>query len=270
MAGRPAGEGLAGVSCLAGGSCLAVSIGGRSLSARVPPPLAVTLPPNQVTTSTAAASATVNPRDAVLSGCSFQFGTSTAYGQSAPCTSLPSATAGNQSVGAQLEGLAPNTTYHYRVIASSPSGSTQGADVTFTTALSSSVPILQPHPSITGTPAIGQRLTCHPNTTPTGLSAQLTYAWVSDLVPVGGATGSTYQVRGRDGGHHLQCQVTTVDGGGSATAKSAFVTIPMGGVPVSAGETQIALARAAGYRVTVPVICSRQASRGCRISLRLR
>ena len=168
VAGRPAGEGLAGVSCLAGGGCLAVSAGGRSLSARVPAPLAVTLPPNQVTPFAAAASATVNPRDAVLSGCSFEFGTSSAYGQSAPCTSLPSATAGNQSVGAQLEGLAANTTYHYRIIASSPSGTTQGADVAFTTALSSSIPILQPHPSITGTPAIGQRLTCHPTPRPRG------------------------------------------------------------------------------------------------------
>ncbi len=270
VAGRPSGEALIGVSCLTGGSCLAVSAPGRSLLARVPASLAVTLPPSQVTASTAGASATVNPRDALLTGCSFEFGTSTAYGQSAPCTSLPTATGGNQSVAALLEGLVSNTTYHYRIIASSPSGTTQGADVTFTTALSSSIPILQPHPSITGTPAIGQRLTCHPNTTPSGITGQLTYAWVADLVPVGGATGSTYQVRGRDGGHHLQCQVTTVDGGGSATAKSAFVTIPMGGVPVSVGETRIAQARAGGYRVSVPVTCSDQASQGCRISLRLK
>ncbi len=270
VAGRPSGEGLVGVSCLAGGSCLAVSDGGRSVFARVPAPLAITLPPAQITASTASASATVDPKDAVLSGCSFEFGTSTAYGQSAPCERLPAPTGGNQGVAAQLEGLAPNTTYHYRVLASSPSGATQGADVTFTTALSSTVPILQPHPSISGTPAIGQRLTCHPNTSPSGISAQLSYAWVADLIPIGGATGSTYQVRGRDGGHHLQCQVTTLDGGGSATAKSAFVTIPMGGVPVSRGETSIAQARPGGYRVSVPVTCSAQASRGCRISLRLR
>ena len=52
---RPASsEALAGVSCLAGGSCLAVSAGGRSLSARVPSPFAATLSPTQLTSSTAA------------------------------------------------------------------------------------------------------------------------------------------------------------------------------------------------------------------------
>jgi Alpha galactosidase A/Alpha galactosidase C-terminal beta sandwich domain len=266
---RPSSEPLAGVSCLPGGGCLAVSSGGRSLLARVPAPFTVTLGPTQVAAAGAGAAGTVNPEDATLGSCRFEYGTSAAYGQSVPCALLPTATGGNQSVSAQLEGLSPNTTYHYRVVASSPSGSTQGSDLAFTTALSSSVPVAQPHPSITGTPAIGQRLSCHANTSPSGVAAQLSYAWVLDLIPIPGASGSTYQLRGRDGGHHLQCQVTALDGGGSATAKSAFVTIPMGGVPVSVGETLLGRAHGSGYRVTLPVTCSAQAPEGCRLSLRL-
>jgi hypothetical protein len=266
---RPASEALLGVSCLAAGSCLAVSSGGRSLLARVPAPIAVTLNPTQVGATDATAAATVNPNDAALGSCRFEYGTSPAYGQSVGCALAPAATGGNQSVSAELEGLSPNTTYHYRVVASSPAGSSPGADVTFTSALSSSVPLAQPHPSISGTPAIGQHLTCQANITPSGVAAQLSYAWVADLIPIVGASASTYQVRGRDGGHHLQCQVTALDGGGSATAKSGFVSIPMGGVPVSTGETQLGQAYASGYRVTLPVTCSAQAPEGCRLSLRL-
>lgn len=268
---RPSAESLAGVSCLAGGRCLAVSAGGHSLLAHLPAPLAVTLTPPQVSANAATVAGTVNPNDATLESCRFEYGTSAsaAYGQSLPCSALPAPTGGNQSVGAQVEGLLPNTTYHYRVSASSPVGSTQGAPMSFTTGVSSSVPLAQPHPSISGTPASGQRLYCHPNISPTGISAQLSYAWVRDLVPILGSTGSSYQVSFRDGGHHLQCQVTAVDGGGSATAKSQFVAIPVGGVPVSAGETQVGLASASGYRVSVPVTCSSQAPEGCRISLRL-
>jgi len=266
---RPAGEALTGVACLAGGHCLAVTAGGRSLLARVPAPTVVTLPPTQVSAGEALAAATVDPNDATPTGCRFEYGTSTAYGRSVPCAALPAAIAGNQGVGAPLEGLSPNTTYHYRLIAVTPAGEATGADVAFTTAVSSSIALAEPHPTIGGTPAIGQRLSCHANLSPSGISAQIHYAWVLDLIPIPGSDSSSYEVSGRDAGHHLQCQVTALDGGGSASAKSAFVTIPIGGVPVSAGETQIGPGSASGDRVTVPVTCSAQAGEGCRLQLRL-
>ena len=268
-ASRPSTEALTGVSCLPGGRCLAVSAGGYSLLARVPAPTALTLTPTRIAAAQATLAGTVNPNDGTLSSCSFEYGATTKYGQSAPCAALPGATGGNQSVGASVEGLAPNTTYHYRVLARSPVGETPGEDVTFTTPTASSVPIAQPHPSISGTPAPGQRLYCHANLTPAGIGAQLSYAWVLDLIPIPGQNGSSYLLRGRDSAHHLQCQVTAVDGGGSASAKSPFVTIPQGGVPVSAGETQVGRAQAGAYRVTVPVSCSAQAPAGCRLALSL-
>ena len=90
-----------------------------------------------------------------------------------------------------------------------------------------------------------------------------------DLIPIPGADASTYTVKGQDSGHHLQCQVTATDGGGSATAKSAFVTIPVGGAPASAGETTVGKAVFKSGKLSVPIVCSTQASGGCEVTLRL-
>jgi hypothetical protein len=62
-----------------------------------------------------------------------QYGTSTAYGSSAPGpTALhPNTTA--QGTITALTGLAPGTTYHYRIVASNGAGTTYGPDAPFTT-----------------------------------------------------------------------------------------------------------------------------------------
>jgi len=264
-------EPLAGISCLPGGFCIALDTTGSSLAGRAPAPEATTLAPTEVTDASATLAGAVDPNDAVLGACTFEYaagGAGGSYSQSLPCSVLPAATGGVQDVSAQLTGLSPNTTYHYRIRASSPQGAGTGADESFTTATSSQVALVHPNPSITGTPANGQRLTCHPGL-PAGVPAQLTYAWLRDLIPIAGATGSTYAVKGQDTGHHLQCQVTATDGGGSATAKSAFVTIPVGGAPTSAGETAVGTASFKGGKVSVPITCSTLASGGCEVALRL-
>jgi hypothetical protein len=229
------------------------------------------LPATLVTDTSATLAGAVDPNDSILSACIFEYGTGGAgalYTQTIPCSLLPAPGDATQEVSAQLSGLAPNTTYHYRVLASSPSGVTAGAAEAFTTPISSQVALVHPNPSITGTPANGQQLTCHASL-PTGTSAQLSYAWLRDLIPIAGATASTYMVKGQDTGHHLQCQVTATDGGGSATANSAFVTIPVGGVPVSAGETTVGKAAFKSGKLSLPLVCSAQASGGCQVALRL-
>jgi hypothetical protein len=258
---------LTGISCLAGGFCVAVDGSGRAIVARVPAPSIAAAVPAEVTATAATLSGAVDPNDALLRTCSFEFGTTPFYGQSAPCTALPLSNGGLQAVLAPISGLQPNTTYHYRLLASSATGTGFGADSTFTTATSSGVPLVNPHPSIAGTPAVGQRLTCRTGV-PAGAAAQLTYAWLRNLLAIPGATASSYTVRGGDAGHHLQCQVTARNAGGSATARSGFVTIPVQGVPASAGETLVGRARVRGGRVSVPVTCSSKAA-GCRIVVRL-
>jgi hypothetical protein len=260
-----------GISCLASGFCLAVDGGGHSVSARVPAPSVTTLAPTEVTATSAVMAGVVDPNDAVLSGCSFEFaagGASGLYSQVIPCSLLPTTVSGEQAVSARLSGLAPGTTYHYRLLASSPSGTSAGAALQFTTPTSEQVPLVHPNPSLSGTPANGQQLTCHANL-PAGATAQLSYAWLRDLIPIGGANGSTYTVKGQDTGHHLQCEVTATNGGGSATATSAFVTIPVGGVPASAGETTVGQAAFRGGKLEVPLVCSPQAGGGCEVAVRL-
>jgi hypothetical protein len=271
QAGVDSSQPLAGVSCLASGFCMAVDAAGGALTGRVPVPAVTTLPPVQVTSAAAILVGVVDPNEAVLGACTFEAGAGgagAAYTQSLPCSVAPSTITGRQEVSAQLGGLAPNTSYHYRLSATNASGQGTGGEVVFTTAVSSQIPLVTPHPSITGTPAVGQRLTCHPGT-PAGAEARLTYAWVRDLIPIPNTGASTYTVKGQDSGHHLQCQVTATDGGGSVTAKSAFVTIPRGGPPASAGETSVGRASFKGGKVSVPIACSAHASGGCQVALRL-
>ncbi len=76
----------------------------------------------------------VNPEGAALSDCHFDYGTSTAYGASVPCSSVPPAGSNAVEVSASLSGLTPNSTYHVRLVASNPGGTSLGADRTFLTA----------------------------------------------------------------------------------------------------------------------------------------
>jgi hypothetical protein len=261
-------EALTGVSCLPGGFCLAVDAGGRTAAGRVPAPEAKTLTPGEPTETQATLVGEVDPNDAVLSACTFEYGTSLPYTQATACEATPAASGGSQPVAAHLTGLAPNTTYHYRIAASTPIGATAGADATFTTKLAPQIPLIHPNPSITGTPANGQVLTCHAGT-PAGAAVTLAYVWLRDQIPIAGATNASYGVKGQDTGHHLQCRVTATDGGGSASATSAFVTIPVGGVPASAGETVIGKGAFKSLKVSLPASCSTQASGGCELTLRL-
>jgi hypothetical protein len=73
----------------------------------------------------------VSPRSQ-LTVYSFQYGTTTAYGASTPSVSAGSG-APPVAVSANLSGLAPNTTYHFRIVATNDTATTLGDDRTFTT-----------------------------------------------------------------------------------------------------------------------------------------
>jgi hypothetical protein len=84
----------------------------------------------------------VGPDAAVLTGALatrgrattwwFEYGTTTRYGKSTGTKSAGSST-GSQPVSAQITGLVPVTTYHYRLVTKSDAGTARGADVAFTT-----------------------------------------------------------------------------------------------------------------------------------------
>jgi hypothetical protein len=98
---------------------------------------------------------TVDPKG-LDTGYTFEWGTTTAYGNATALGAVPGA-AGLMVVGAPLTGLLPSTTYHFRLAASSTGGTIFGADGTFTTLADGTTP---PPTTTTPTPT-------GPGTTPT-------------------------------------------------------------------------------------------------------
>jgi hypothetical protein len=85
----------------------------------------------QVTSATL--NGTVNPEGVPVTACEFEYGTTTAYGQSAPCVESVGSGTSPVAVHAEVNGLTEGTTYHFRLLASNAGGSNEGADGTFGT-----------------------------------------------------------------------------------------------------------------------------------------
>jgi hypothetical protein len=95
---------------------------------------------SSVAQTSATLNGTVNPNGFEVSECKFEYGTTTSYGSSAPCTPSPGSGNSPVAVSAALESLGENTTYHFRTVATGPGGTSVGGDQTFTTLL-----VLGPH-----------------------------------------------------------------------------------------------------------------------------
>jgi hypothetical protein len=260
---QPDGGGsLSGVSCIDAGLCAAVDLSGNALTAVLPAPTVTTGTGTAASQTVVTLAATVNANDAELSGCEFNYGTTTAYGSSVPCSATPSATGGAQPVSAQISGLSASTTYYFEIVATSGAGASTGSGATVTT-----VAALKPTAVIVGTPALGQTLTCSLGVVvPAGLT--VTYVWVRDAVVVAGATAATYLVATADKTHYVYCRATISGDGGSETGQSNYVAIPddtLGTV----GETSFSAVATAGHSASTTVACSPQAITHCKITLRL-
>ena len=92
-------------------------------------PLATTGPASAITTAGATLAGTVGPNSQPTT-YHFEWGLTTAYGSSTPAASAGSA-AQPQAVSTAISGLTAFATYHFRVVASNPSGTTYGQDATY-------------------------------------------------------------------------------------------------------------------------------------------
>jgi hypothetical protein len=83
---------------------------------------------SSIAEESASLTGTVNPEGFNVTACSFQYGPTTAYGNSTPCLSLPGA--GNEPVAVTgtLANLNPNSKYHYRLTVTDANGDNFGAD----------------------------------------------------------------------------------------------------------------------------------------------
>jgi hypothetical protein len=253
---------VSGVSCIDAGICAAVDSDGYAAFATLPAPAAGTDAATAVTQTTATLTGTVDPNDAPLTDCEFDYGTSTSYDMSAPCETPPAATAGSQAVTATVAGLAAGTTYHFQLVAASGAGSTQGGDLS----LHTPNPVT-PVPTINGTPAVGQTLSCAPNVA-IPASSTVSYAWFNDTTQIAGATGPTYFVRATDSSDHLYCEITISGDGASKSADSGYVGIPADTLGTVV-ETSVGPATDIGDGVATRIVCSPQAQGHCTLTLQL-
>jgi hypothetical protein len=137
---------------------IALSLGVLALA--VPAALAASAPSvstgraSSITFSSAILSGSVNPNGQITNYV-FQYGTTSAYGGQTPL-----APAGNGTISIKLSqgvaGLQPGTTYHYRIVAVSSAGTSNGHDRTFKTA---SIPLSVqiagvPNPVVFGNPFV--------------------------------------------------------------------------------------------------------------------
>jgi len=97
------------------------------------PPVTVTTAPTAVKSASATLQGTVNP-GAQATTYRFEYGKTETYGSYAPI--FPKSVGSGVTpvaATAAVTGLAPSTTYHYRLTATNASGTSEGADQTFTT-----------------------------------------------------------------------------------------------------------------------------------------
>jgi hypothetical protein len=116
-----AAAGVAGLALLAAGAVPAGALAAGK-------PVVTTGGAASVTPSTATLTGSVAPNGAAASYF-FQYGTTSLYG----ATTAATAAAAKTTVAVPLAGLAPFTTYHYRLVAQNSHGLTKGKDRTFKT-----------------------------------------------------------------------------------------------------------------------------------------
>jgi hypothetical protein len=96
-------------------------------------PDVATLAPSNVRASAASLQGTVNPNGSPTA-YHFEYGTTTGYGSRLPANDASAGSGGVvKDVSQGVEGLSPNTVYHYRLVAENALGQTVGADRSFTT-----------------------------------------------------------------------------------------------------------------------------------------
>ncbi len=113
----------------------------------VAPPLAVTDAPTKTVSTGATLAATVTPNGgAADTTVSFQYGTTTRYGTTKAIQGVGGVVA--VPVLLVVTGLKRNTTYHYRVVVTTPDGMGFGADRTFVTSVTPMIRSLRIKPAV--------------------------------------------------------------------------------------------------------------------------
>ncbi|GEM_PF-1196486 len=115
-------------------------------------PTATTDPATAVTGSGATLNGTVNAFNDDTT-VTFEYGLDTSYGSTATADQNPITGMVDTAASAAVSGLLPNTTYHFRVVATNSVGTTTGGDLTFTTGFVLPAATTDPATSVTASGA---------------------------------------------------------------------------------------------------------------------
>lgn len=97
------------------------------------PPEVNTEAASLVTPTSATLNATVNPEGQTVTECYFEYWGTEIPTPAVPCQPSPGAGDSAVPVAAAIQGLRPETTYHFTIVASNSSGTSYGDEQTFTT-----------------------------------------------------------------------------------------------------------------------------------------
>jgi hypothetical protein len=154
--------------------------------------MVTTNPATNITSSSATLNGTVDP-NGITTSVHFEYGTTTNYGSSTATHSYSGNTTQNVSIDAN--GLAPNTTYHFRLVGTNILGTIHGGDRTFTTLRPTGPPIAKTNPA---TNVASFSATLNSSVYPHGLTTTVyfqygtTTSYGSTTSPLT-KTGNTYQ-----------------------------------------------------------------------------
>ena len=80
-------------------------------------------------------------------------------------------------------------------------------------------------PKLSGSPTVGEVLSCANGTWAGGPSPTFTVQWLRDGAPISGASGSTYEVQEVDAEASLACEVTATNSAGSKSISTGVVLV---------------------------------------------
>ena len=144
------------------------------------------------------------------------------------------------------------------------SGPVQTVTATVVTPVGLSPSTVTP-PQITGAAPVGSVLSASTGSWSGDAPLAYAYQWLSDGVPIPGATGSSWTVLAGDQGHALSVRVTATNANGSATATSAGVSVPAAPVPPPPPPpvSRLSIGKVSVYAGTVTVALRCGAGAGC-------
>jgi len=195
-------------------------------------PTVTTSPATTITDTAATLNGSVNPNGSATN-YAFQWGPTNGYGHETTLTSAGSGTT-SSSVSATVNGLAPGTTYHFRIIAINDGGTSVGSDQTFATTGTAPAPSTPPTATTGAASNVGQTgATVNGTVNPAGQAT-------TDYFEYGPTTNYGYETSATSGGSGTTDEPASANLTGLASATTyhyRLVAVSPGGTTLGSDQT---------------------------------